>query len=746
MPELMCSVSCSIPAHNSSAPETTTGEAMNRFLGDTSTLTTWANEPQGKRLLRMRFPRNNAPPRVQLLANTLEADEYLSRSFKYTVGVLSDNARLALADMLGKLVVIDLVREDGTLRHFSGHVFAFSLTSADGGFACYTMVLGPWLDFLKLGEDCIAFHNLNLIELTRRVFADYLDAKWTYSIGDGDAQMTYVCQHNESHYNLLHRLWEARGWICYYEHGPDGHTLWLLDGSAITDLPLYKGRPQMRFHDEGGSAEDDGIHDWQPWHVAASGKATATSTDFKTMHILESEGESANGQGHVIKREVRENRGAYPYKDRDGGNAEARLRIEEMDAGALQFRAKGNDRLAEPIRTFWLEDHFSAPTGENPASTKYLIVSVHHEASNNYLHGRGVESDYSNRFTCVLKRQNWRLGRGLNSTEPRVVGVQTAIVVGPPGEEIYTDNYGRVKVQFHWDRLGKRDHMSSPWVRVMTGWAGSRFGQISVPRVGMEVVIQFIEGDLSRPLIIGAVYNEYHMPPWPLPENKTQSGILTRSTKGGTDSTANALRFEDARGAEELWLHAEKDQRIEVEHDESHWVGHDRRKNVDHDETVVIKNDRTETVGHDEKITVHNDRNERVDHNEQIDIGDHRKKTIGGNETVKIRGGRLETITMAAVQNVGLGKLTDVGGAYSINVGLAMTVLVGLSKTIKVLVNLLIDVGKKVSILAGEEFTVTVGDAALRMKSSGEVHITATMFTVDCSGPVQINGKDVDVN
>jgi type VI secretion system secreted protein VgrG len=722
------------------------GEAMNRFLGDTSMLTTWANEAQGKRLLRMRFPRNNAPPGTQLLANTLDADEYLSRSFRYTVDVLSDNAQLALADMLGKLVVIDLVREDGTLRHFSGHVFTFSLTSADGGFACYTMVLGPWLDFLKLGEDCVAFHKLNLIELTRRVFADCLDAKWTYSISDGDAQMTYVCQHNESHYNLLHRLWEARGWICYYEHGPDGHTLWLLDGSAITDLPLYKGRPQMRFHDEGGSAEDDGIHHWQPQHVAASGKATATSTDFKTMHILECESESAHGQGNVIKREVRENRGAYPYQDRDGGNAQARLRIEEMDADALQFHAEGNVRMAEPIRTFWLDEHFSTTNGENPARTKYLIVSVRHKASNNYLHGRGAASSYSNTFTCVLKRQNWRPGRGFNSTEPRVFGVQTAIVVGPPGEEIYTDHYGRVKVQFHWDRLGKRDHMSSPWVRVMTGWAGSRFGQISVPRVGMEVVIQFIEGDLSRPLIIGAVYNEYHMPPWPLPENKTQSGILTRSTKGGTDSTANALRFEDARGAEELWLHAEKDQRIEVEHDESHWVGHDRRKNIDHDETVVVKNDRTETVGHDERITVHNDRSERIDHNEQIDIGGNRKKTIGGNEAVKIRGGRLENITMAAVQNVGLGKMTDVGGAYSVNVGLAMTVLVGLSKTIKVLANFLIDVGKRVSVLAGEEFTVTVGAAALRMKSSGEVHITATTFTVDCSGPVQINGKDVDVN
>ena len=711
---------------------------MKRCLGDTSTLTAWANEPQGKRLMRMRFPRNNAPPHGQLLANTLDADEHLSRSFKYTVGVLSDNARLALADMLGKLVVIDLVREDGTLRHFSGHVFSFSLTSADGGFACYTMVLGPWLDFLKLGQDCIAFHHLNLIELTRRVFADYLDAKWTYSIGDGDEEMTYVCQHNESHYNLLHRLWEARGWICYFEHGPDGHTLWLLDSSAITDLPLYKGRPHMRFHDGGGgSAEDDGIHQWQPWHLAASGKALATSTDFKTMHIVESERESANGQGQVIKREVRENTGAYPYKDLDSGNAQARLRIEEMDAGALQFRAEGNDRMAEPIRTFWLDEHFSTPSDEPPASTKYLIVSVRHKANNNYLHGRGVESDYSNKFTCVLKRQNWRPGRGFNSAEPRVYGVQTAIVVGPPGEEIHTDTYGRVKVQFHWDRLGKRDHMSSPWVRVMTGWAGSRFGQISVPRVGMEVVVQFIEGNLSRPLIIGAVYNEYHMPPWPLPDNKTQSGILTRSTKGGTDSTANALRFEDAQGAEELWLHAEKDQRIEVEHDESHWVGHDRRKNVDHDETVVVKNNRTETVGHDETITVHNDRSERVDHNEKI--------SIGGNRAVQIHGMKSERVALAKEETIGLGKALTIGALYQTSVGGAMNTTVAMSQAEEIGLSKTVIVGQTSALSAGIEHTIVVGSSMIKITAT-RIEIIADEVVIQGRTKVQIHGDDIDNN
>jgi type VI secretion system secreted protein VgrG len=279
--------------------------------------------------------------------------------------------------------------------------------------------------------------------------------------------------------------------------------------------------------------------------------------------------------------------------------------------------------------------------------------------------------------------------------------------------------------------------MSSPWVRVMTGWAGSRFGQISVPRVGMEVVVQFIEGNLSRPLIIGAVYNEYHMPPWPLPDNKTQSGILTRSTKGGTDSTANALRFEDAQGAEELWLHAEKDQRIEVEHDESHWVGHDRRKNVDHDETVVVKNNRTETVGHDETITVHNDRSERVDHNEKI--------SIGGNRAVQIHGMKSERVALAKEETIGLGKALTIGALYQTSVGGAMNTTVAMSQAEEIGLSKTVIVGQTSALSAGIEHTIVVGSSMIKITAT-RIEIIADEVVIQGRTKVQIHGDDIDNN
>ena len=176
-------------------------------------------------------------------------------------------------------------------------------------------------------------------------------------------------------------------------------------------------------------------------------------------------------------------------------------------------------------------------------------------------------------------------------------GTQTAVVVGPSGEEIFTDKYGRIKVQFHWDRDGKNDADSSCWVRVATLWAGKQWGMIHIPRVGQEVVVAFEEGDPDRPIVVGCVYNAEMMPPYTLPDNKTQSGVKSRSSLKGTAENFNEICFEDKKGEELLYIRAEKDQKIAVENDEAHWVGHDRIKEVDHDETVHIGNNRTEDGG-----------------------------------------------------------------------------------------------------------------------------------------------------
>ena len=717
---------------------------MNFFDGDSIALAALLGDMQGDRLLRLHFPQGDAPADVLLVANALDASESLSRDFSYVVEVLSDSATIALTSVMGKMVTVELVREDGSLRYFNGHVFEFRFIRTDGGFAFYEMVLEPWLSHLRLRYNNVAFHGVTVAALTDKVFEDYLMRDYKLAATGADPAITYICQHNESDHNLLHRHWEQLGWHYRYEHRADGHTLWLSDDSSA-GKPIDGDISSMPFQHQAGSLEDDGVHDWSTVRRMAPGKMTVASFNFKNPRSARAGGDSLNRQGPVPQLEVYENTGSYGFRDIDDGEVLARRRMDEFDAKGQLFEAQGNDRTAQPGRWFSLSGHFGAGSA-GKAATEYLILSVRHHASNNYQHGRNATSHYSNSFSCIERSIPWRPGRNFHSRTPRIYGVQTATVVGPPGEEIHTDGYGRVKVQFHWDRLGKFDDRSSPWIRVVSNWAGPNFGHISMPRVGMEVVVQFLDGNVSMPLIIGCVYNQRNMPPWDLPASKTQSGMLSRSSKTGTAAHANALRFEDRKGAEELWLHAEKDQRLEVEHDESHWVGNDRRKTVDRDETVQVKRDRTETVGRDETISIHNNRTEQVDRHETITIGGNRSKTVYKNAkdyiqknwSVRVSKTKTETIDMAYLQNVGMGRMENVGLGYSLNIGLGMHTVVGLNQTTRV--------GKKVHLIAGEELEITVGSAALLMKSDGKIFLNGTQISIEATGPLQILGHDVDVN
>ena len=269
--------------------------------------------------------------------------------------------------------------------------------------------------------------------------------------------------------------------------------------------------------------------------------------------------------------------------------------------------------------------------------------------------------------------------------KPFVQGPQTAVVVGPKGDEIFTDKYGRVKVQFHWDRRGKKDENSSCWIRVSSPWAGKGWGAVSLPRIGQEVVVDFLEGDPDQPIITGRVYNAEQMPPYDLPANKTQSGMKSRSSLGGGAANFNEIRFEDKKGSEQLFIHAEKNQDIEVENDETHWVGHDRTKTIDHDETTHVKHDRTETVDNDETITIGNNRSEFVGANETITISSNRTKAVNGSEA--------STVAMQRTHNVGVNETISVGGAQEVSVGGLQAVTVGGVQTVTVGISQSVDVG-----------------------------------------------------
>ncbi|WP_229477125.1 type VI secretion system Vgr family protein [Massilia rubra] len=732
-------------------------------------------ERQHDRLLRLSFPHDDGPF-AQLLVNQLHASEGLSKPFEFVVELLSGDPGIPLKEVQGKLMCIELVRKDGSLRHFSGHVFSFSLKRVDGGLSFYEARLAPWFKYLSLRKDNYLFHYTSLYEQARSIFGDYANlADWDWRVQGASGVMTDCCQFDETDSNFLERRWAAAGIFYWFEHSATGHKLVLSDDSSAA--PAIDGSdPEIPFQRHGGAVEEDGIAEWSPGRQITEGSIALVSYDFKAPQPALTSLPTVHQQGQVLHVESYEYTGAFGFKDGGDARSLAQTRMEGLEASGKHFKGAGNSRYVMPGRWFRLTGHFDrGATEHDEQAREFLIVEVIHSASNNYHVSSTAPSHYGNTLVCVRKIVPWRAPRSHHSSETKIHGIQTATVVGPTGEEIHTDMYGRVRVQFHWDRAGANDEKSSAWIRVATPWAGENFGMVSIPRIGTEVLVQFMDGNPDRPIITGMVPNANTLPPWALPANKTQSGILSRSTPGGQYDNANALRFEDKKGQEQLWLHAEKDQLTEVEHDEDKWVGNDRRKTVDRDETSHIKRDRTETVDRDETITVHHDRTERVDHDERISIGGNRSEDVGVNETISIGANRTETvgknetisvgvnrsktvaknekdrigknwsinvarmktetIGMASMQNVGMGRIDTVGMAYNLNVGMIMATVVGRSQTTKV--------GKVVSVSAGETIELVCGGSKFVMTpdaiylESKDIHIKASA-KVHVDGPADV--------
>jgi type VI secretion system secreted protein VgrG len=521
-------------------------------------LSAFSGASQHNRILRLEFPFKDGPQTATMLANTLHAHEEVSRGFRYTVEVLSDDARIPLKMLMGRMVTISLVRADGSLRYFNGYVTEFRFLRTDGGFAFYQMVLEPWLAFARLRKNSVSFHGKSVREITEETLKHYRQADWHMHTFDDDPRLTVVNQHNETDYNHLHRRWEALGLHYWYEHRFDGHTLMFSDHSELCepiDATRHDDADVIPFRSKSGSREDDGIREWTSVRRLGSGKTTLASFDYKNPVAQRASFESANRQGDFFPYEVYENTGSYGFRVRTDGQKLAQRRMVERDKDTQYFEAAGNDRTVMAGRTFKLGGHFSAEDRSKQYDPEprrgigdrdYLIVAVDHEASNNYQAGPAAPSHYENRFTCSRLDIRWRPGPNYNSEPCVCPGAQTATVTGPSGAEIHTDGLGRVKLQFHWDRLGQYDENSSPWIRVMAPAAGGRFGQIRLPRVGEEVVVIFPDGNIDHPVILGAVYNALHMPPWTLPEQYALAGLRTRELGGGTRS--NHLVLDDTSG------------------------------------------------------------------------------------------------------------------------------------------------------------------------------------------------------
>ena len=737
---------------------------------------------QQNRMLKLTFPNGDVAQAPQMVANFLNATEKFNQDFEFNIEVLSENSEIPLDDLIGKMACIECMRHDGSSRFFNGYVFSFRFVKNDGGFSRYEMILKPWLAFLKYRQDCQVFQELPLKDRSLQLFKNCIYSDVLWDLRNPDPETTFSVQFNETDYNYLQRQWERAGWIYWYEHRADGHTLHIIDQTQ-TCSPVQSQNNELIWR--GNEAHNTGVG-----IIAFANRSqlnfnayTSSSFDFKAPDQLQSEFTPSKVLAGILNLESYIYSGAYGFKDTDIGTKDLKL-ISDANTAADQTKyLSSNDAYAEIGRWFKLARFNSS----GDANNEFLITGIKHTAGNNYLFETDKDTaQYHSELDCISRDTPWLPLLNSNSQETRIYGLQTAKVVGPGGEEIYTDKYGRVKVQFHWDRLGQQNENSSAWVRVASAWAGSNFGMVSIPRIGQEVIVQFLEGNPDRPIITGSVYNEDNLPPWDLPANATQSGILSRSTIGATPENANAIRFEDKKGSEEVWIQAEKDQNINVKNNESHTIGVDRTKSVGSNETVNIGVDRTETVGSNETINIGSNRTETVGSNESITVGADRTKTISGNETSTIQQNRTKTVAqnenstisqnqsinvglnqttsvgqnktesvgLNKVESIAVAKALNVGAAYAVTVGAghavtvagAMNTAVGLAQFEQVGLAKNISVGKTFTIDVADKFELRVGASSLILKSDGSITISGKEILIDGSGPVQINGKDIDLN
>ncbi|MEN4636164.1 type VI secretion system tip protein TssI/VgrG [Pantoea agglomerans] len=706
-------------------------------------------------------------PADGLLFHTLKGTETLSRPFVLTAELLATDARIDRHALLGKTVTFTLPT-DGLMnalspRYLNGKITRVAVRSQELSgtrYAVYELTVEPDLWPMKRDRNLRIFQSQTVPQIVQTLLKEYGVNVETRLAGSYRV-WEYCVQYQESSLDFISRLMELEGIYYFFRHEADRHTLVLCD--APDQHQAFPGYETLAYHvtPSGGVVTEEGISQWSLAESVTPGIYSTDDYDFRKPNawMLQARQNPASPvPGSVDVYD-------WPghFVDHSHGESYARIRQEVWQAEHHSVSGSGTATGIAPGFTFSIINapHFS-DNGE------YLVTSATYDfAENSYASGDTGDSRHNIHFTVLPSSVTYRTPP--ETAWPKTHGPQTAKVVGPKGESIWTDRYGRVKVKFHWDRLAKGDDTSSCWVRVSSAWAGQGFGGVQIPRVNDEVVVDFINGDPDRPLIIGRVYNEASMPPWALPAAATQMGFLSRS-KDGTADTANALRFEDKSGEEQVWLHAEKNMDTEVENNETHSVGSNRTKTiggnettevkknrtetVDQNETITVHQNRTETVDGNETITVHSNRTEIVDQNEKVRIGQNQSVTINGNQTLKVDRAKAETIALASMLNVGLAQNTNIGAAYMLNVGGGWMTNVGGMQAHHVGMKYSLNTGRDMALTAGttaefsaeDKITMVCGESMIVLEQNGTITISANKIKLVGEKVIDIDGTQIDIN
>jgi type VI secretion system secreted protein VgrG len=640
-----------------------------------------------------------------LLFHRMTATEALGRLFQFELDLLSKDPNIKFEDLLGQNVTVRLELPDDKTRYFNGFVSRFSLTGSLGDLSAYSATVHPWLWFLTRTADCRIFQEMTVPDIIKKVFRDHGYTDFEEALSGTYRTWTYCVQYRETDFNFVSRLMEQEGIYYYFKHESNKHQLVLSD--SVSSHEPFPGCEKLPFFppDEHLRREEHHIYEWTVSQEVQPGVYALNDFDFerpKANLQVKSSIQRAHARAEM---EIFD----YPgeYTQTNDGEVYVRARIEELHAEYEQAQGQANARGLCVGSLFELVDY-----PRQDQNREYLVVSATHELeSDAYTSGSGGQGEdvYSCRLTALHSQQPYRPPRV--TPKPMVQGPQTAIVVGPSGEEIYTDMYGRVKVQFHWDRYGKKDENSSCWVRVSHPWAGKGWGSVSIPRIGQEVIVDFLEGDPDQPIITGRVYNAESMPPYELPGGAVVSGIKSNTHKG---RGYNELSMDDTAGKEKMTVHAQYDMSTTVEHDQTNTINNNRTTTVKANYTLDVDAARTVHVkGH---------------HAETVDGG--QEITVSGGQTVGVDGGQTLSVTGGFTE--------DVSGELSISV--TGPIVQSASGTID------IDAAGAGTYSSGASLTFSVGGSAVEITPAAiTISSAGSTIKVDASG-VSLTGAKISLN
>jgi len=668
----------------------------------------------------------------KLLIRSIHGEERISGLFHFFVEMHSEDKALDFSAIVGKSATVKVALADGsTTRYINGIVGRFVQAGSDARFYTYFAELHPWFWLMTMSADCRIWQNKTVIEIVTGLFTELGFTDYKNSTTGTYTALEYCVQYNETAFAFVSRLLEDAGIFYTFEHEDGKHTLVLADASsAFTACP---GAATVDYATYGVWQQQNIVNSCALEQAVIAGKSAVDDFGFETpsTDLMASTDSTKAIDGS--KRRMYE----YPagFVKKDAADGKAKLRMEERESPEKTLRGTSFCRAWFPGAKSTLAKHY-----RDDVNADYAIARVSHNAS---------ENGYSNAFEAFPADLVYRPSR--TTRKPVIPGTQTAIVVGKSGEEIWTDKYGRVKVQFHWDQKGTSDENSSCWIRVAHGWAGKGWGQMFLPRIGQEVVVSFLEGDPDRPLITGSVYNAEQTVPYTLPTDQTKSTIKSNVSKGG--GGFNEIRFEDKKDSEEVFVQAQKDLNTVVKNNETHKVGTNKEDGKG-DQTIDIYNKRTVTL-------------EKGTDKLQIKEGDRDIDVDKGNETHDVAGTRTLKVTKKETHTSEDEFVHNVTKNYTLKIDGDLSITVAGKVTFKSTGDMTLETSGKLTAKATGDLitqgmnikntaTTDLKNEAMNVTNSASVNLTnegamiksaaSGMHNVEASGILTVKGSLVKIN